>query len=143
MLLEARMSRTDKDRPYRVRAADPYEPGRYAWHMHTPRYRHRTVPNADGSCDLADFHDRAPTLGWRGRWNNGPNCTWELEHWVFSPWGGSAPHWYRRIRWHGPERARERADLREAAKLFNAGEDIDGFDFPSPQARHCATWEWQ
>ena len=54
--------------------------------------------------------------------------------------GGGVPSEYVRSVWHGPERRREREDLRDAACLYNAGEDLEDFDFPCPQARSQARW---
>jgi hypothetical protein len=56
--------------------------------------------------------------------------------------GGGVPREYVRAVWHGPERRREREDLRAAARFYNAGgEDaLEDFDFPCPQARNQARW---
>lgn len=139
------MSRTDKDRSYRVRAADPFEHGRYASHYHARRawQQHLWAESfaEDGvlrECDLPDFHDRQP-VGHR----SGTFCGWELEHWVFSPFGGSASQDFRRSFWHGPERRRERDGLGEIRKVANAGADLEDVDFNNRQARHSATWAWQ
>lgn len=133
------MSRTDKDRPYRVRAADPHEQGRYPRHNcgGIRRRWQRTVEELE--CDLPDFHDRTP----RGPryWLHTVNvCTWDLDHWVFSPYGDGPPSWYRNHVWHAPERVRERDHLREAAKAYNAGDDLEDYDFPNFQARSCAKY---
>ena len=50
--------------------------------------------------------------------------------------GGGVPGWFVNAVWHAPERRRERDDLRDAARAFNAGEDLEDFDFPNPQARN-------
>lgn len=70
-----------------------------------------------------------------------PTCTAER---VYRTYGGrqTAPRDYRRDLWFGPERARERDDLRGAAREYNAYGEVDDFDFPNPQARHQASWWW-
>jgi len=138
------MSRTDKDRPYRVRAADPHQPGRYARHA-SYRYYWQGSSCMGADCDLPDFHDRRPTATWHQR-NTGvpsPDCTWELEHWVTSPYGGSSPKWFTDHVWHNPERRRERDELRAARREYNAHGDLEGFDFANFQGRHSATWNWE
>ena len=135
------MSRTDKDRPYRVRAADPYQPGRYARHSSYRYFWQGSTCGADDGCDLPDYHDRTPEPGYRDS-RSGHDCTWELEHWVFSPYGEGPPRWYRNHVWHAPERVRERDDLAVARDLYNAGgpEALENFDFPNFQARNCAKY---
>ena len=65
----------------------------------------------------------------------------EPSSWRYSCFGGGGvPHDYVRARWHGPERRREREDLRDAARLYNAGEDLEDFDFVNRQARSSARW---
>lgn len=54
-----------------------------------------------------------------------------------------APKWYTDHRWNNPERVRERDQLNSARHLYNTDpEFIDDFDFPNPQHRHGATWDW-
>jgi hypothetical protein len=140
------MSNTDKDRPYRVQAADPYQPGRYPRHTSYRYYWKGSTCSAGDGCDLPDFHDRTPEPTWHqakdGRVTH--DCTWELEHWVFSPYGSTAaPRWYTNHVWHAPERVRERDQLRAAAQLYNAGDDLEDFDFANVHHKHCARgWYW-
>jgi hypothetical protein len=54
--------------------------------------------------------------------------------------GGGVPREYVRAVWHGPERQRERVGLREAAARWNAGDDLEDFDFVNRQARSSARW---
>jgi hypothetical protein len=125
------MSRTDKDRPYRVRAMDPLEPGRYErhWHDFTRRWFIGQRPDID-HCDLGTN----PYADWRNRdW-----CTFELESWAYSPWRNSHKD-ERRVIGHKPHRARARRDLEQIRQEFNAGirEEWDVF---SPQHRHSVDW---
>jgi hypothetical protein len=124
------MSRTDRDRPYRVRAADPHEP-RVAVHSHVPRWSRRPkAGDADYDCDLPDYHDRTPEDATTRRYTwNSPNCYWQMPYWVFSPYGGGPPKWYRDHVWTNPERLRERLELGEARKRWNAGDLLEDFDF--------------
>jgi hypothetical protein len=144
-VLEARMSRTDKDRPYNVRAADSHERGRYVHHGISRYWWRLDACTSGDGCDLPDYHDRTPEPTWHRRNSGQPthNCTWELEHWVFSPYGGSSPKWFTDSIWHNPERVRERDTLRGAAREWNAHGEIDDFDFANYQGRHCATWAWE
>lgn len=135
------MSRTDKDRPYRVRAADPHQRGRYA--RHGGFYYWQRSEGGHPVCDLPDFHDRTPEASYfSGR--DGHTCTWELEHYVFSPYGsGGVPKWYVRAFWHSPERTREREDLGAARRLYNAGDDLEDFDFANYRSgRSSARWNF-
>lgn len=143
------MSRTDKDRPWRVRASDPHQPGRRASHYHTRRLNqkgafaeHFAEDGLLAECDLPDFHDRRPSPpGWRAAVSEGTWCTWQLEHYVFSPYGvGGVPKWYVDYTWNNPERVRERSELGAARQRYNAGDDLEDFDFPNYQHHHRAAW---
>jgi hypothetical protein len=53
--------------------------------------------------------------------------------------GGGVPRDFVNATWHGPERRRERDDLRAAAHLYNADPSdpaLEDLDFPCPQARN-------
>lgn len=54
---------------------------------------------------------------------------------------GGVPSWFVREVYHRPERARERK-LRDVMREFNAGEDIEDYDFENRQARNEARWIW-
>jgi hypothetical protein len=54
----------------------------------------------------------------------------------------NAPDWFIRHVWSGPERVRERDDLGEMVKEYNATGELDDGDFPNWQARFCAQWLW-
>jgi hypothetical protein len=130
------MSRTDRDRPYRVRSADPHEP-REAVHSHVcRRWRHEPDCPHDLGCDLPDYHDRTPDSPTdKPRWTR-PNCYWRLTYWVFSPYGGGPPKWYRDARWHNPERGRVRAHNVEWRKVANAGGDLEDWDLACWATHH-------
>ena len=116
------MSRTDKDRPYRVLLRDET--------LH-PRVRH---DHRFGECNVGVFDYRGQ-YGAR-EW---PMCDLYLpnERVYDSP-----PKWFTDHLWNGPERVRVRDKLGEARKLANAGEMDDDFDFPNYQARNGAWWSW-
>lgn len=113
------MSRTDHHRPYWVRCNDPSEPMRYVNHHHE-----------NGVCDLA------PMLPWRFRRHE--RCYWAVDVRPYS----HAPSWFVNHRWSGPERVRERDELRGLAQTYNAGYDLDDADFANHQHRHGANWDW-
>lgn len=73
-----------------------------------------------------------------------PTCTPERVYgsrWAY--WSNDTPpREFRRDTWFGPERARERDQLRGAAREYNAHGEVDDFDFDNPQARHRASWWW-
>lgn len=108
------MSRTDNTRPWKIRAEDP-------------------IVQATGVAYY--FH------GWYSHMRGegcGELCGWNMRHWAL----GGAPPEYVHLVWWGPERSRERNDLRAMAKEWNANHDLDEEDFPNYQHRHCATWWW-
>ncbi len=107
------MSRTDKDRPWQIIAND--HAGKYtgAYWFHDDWHHQRR-----GGCSEA--------------------CGWTLPHCRFR----TPPADYRRAVWHGPERARERRQLRAVAREFNAGTGDPYEDFPNWQARSSAHWTW-
>ena len=107
------MSRTDKDRPWQIRAEDrsgAYN-GAYFYHCDWTHYR-------EGGC--------------------GDRCGWTLPHHHFC----HPPHLFRRFVWFGPERRREREGLRAMAKEWNANYYLEDEDFYSPHHRHGAVWDW-
>lgn len=114
------MSRTDKDRPWLLRANDGH-PLAYFRHLCGPR-----------ACDA----EQDPLAQYKAtqRW---PRCGWTLPYIVFV----TPPRDYINEVWRGPERRRERDDLRMIAREYNAHGDVDG-DFPNNQHRHGATWTW-
>lgn len=71
-----------------------------------------------------------------------PTCTLA---WSLLAYGrGAPPKWYRRYSFYGPERQRERAELGEYRKRFNAvgWEAEDEWDFANRQARSGAKYCW-
>lgn len=73
-----------------------------------------------------------------------PTCYWvEADSERFSCFGGGGvPGWFIRVTWHGPERGRERTRLGAAARAYNAGDDLEDFDFENPQARNRGRYYW-
>lgn len=117
------MSKTDKDLPTWVKRR------REGWIEHDHR---------DGVCIMQTDGEARPTCGFVADRRYDPRYSRVPRGWV-------------RQVWHGPERARERDDLRDAVRRSNAdlcgGADLenvlDDFDFPCPQARHSATYLWE
>jgi hypothetical protein len=110
------VSRTDKDRPRQLRAEDLTGTYNAAYHHHDIRHHHR-----DGGC--------------------GEHCGWTLPQHVLC----SAPRWFRHAVWAGPQRRRERDQLRGYAREYNAGhrpDDEHDFDVTNHHHRHLAAWLW-
>jgi hypothetical protein len=53
---------------------------------------------------------------------------------------GGVPSEFVRSVYHRPERRRERDNLNDARRLYNSGDDLDGYDFVNRQARNSARW---
>lgn len=107
------MSRTDKDRPWQIRAADMTDRNNRAYFWHDERHHIRV-----GGC--------------------GEGCEWTLPHIVLC----QAPRDYVHEVWYGPERQRERTGLRQIALEYNAFGDVADGDFANWHHRHCAQWLW-
>jgi hypothetical protein len=110
------MSRTDKDRPRQIRAEDLTGSYSGAYYDHDSPHHYR-----DGGC--------------------GEHCGWTLPYSKLC----SAPRWFRHDVWVGPERGRERDELRGFAREYNAGhrpDDEHDYDFANYQHRHLAEWLW-
>jgi hypothetical protein len=158
------MSRTDKDRPYRIKVQDStyfrdedhdHRPSRrfcitgtveqsrtyYNWKTKEPITRTWTERLGyyhyyPPACDLGDF----PGEGKYYRWHN-THCGYSLPSYV-ARYHSTVPKWYVDHVWNNAERVRERSRLREAAKEWNANGDLDDYDFPNLQHRHRAKWLW-
>ncbi len=110
------MSRTDKDRPWQIIAQD--HTGKYtgAYFWHND-WHHRRY----GHCT--------------------DSCGWTLPHCRFR----TPPHEYCVEVWFGPDRSRERSQLRGYAREYNAGhrpDDEHDYDFANYQHRHMGHWLW-
>ena len=142
------MSRTDKDRPYRVRVADTtlraYEDhthhSHYAW-----RRSHLDMPRWGGmvehACDLPERSAAAEhpsSAGWTC-------CDYDLAWWADGRYRSNAhpPRWFINHIWHAPERTRARDTLREVVKEYNGEGEIDFYDYPNFQHRNRAAWYWE
>ncbi len=131
------MSRTDKDRPWLIRAEDPNDRPGPAYFRHSCGYNwHGQYIDCDAHVPAAQRYTESignQSAAYR-------HCGWVLPYWMFT----SSPADYRRAVWHGPERRRERDQLGAMVKEWNANYylDDDG-DFTNRQARHCAdAWWW-
>lgn len=117
------MSKTDKDKPYDVRAR---EGG-------IERHRHRDWDGRPQECDL-----HSPDRNQR-TWAN--NCQYVLgnEH----PWwtGEGPPKWFVDETWNGPSRRRSREECRDALREYNSYGETDGY-INTDQHRHRAAWHW-
>jgi hypothetical protein len=129
------MSRTDKDKPWQLRAADGQD-GSYIRHVCGGR-----VP-----CDI----DVDPYDFWKNAYNRTSPDARHYRVWKAPSCGPTVPyayfvhppHWYVRHVWTGPERVRERAQLGEMVKEYNAGGDLADGDFANYQHHHGAHWSW-
>jgi hypothetical protein len=97
-------------------------------------HEHRVrIVHEDWPCDCDDFPET-------------PTCDLHFDmrysHYASTYYGDSIPAWYLNATWHGPERRRERDDLRMLAREYNAHGDLEDGDFDCPQARHRAGWSW-
>lgn len=149
------MSRTDKDRPYRVKVMDPTL-SRNEEHDHLPETRFcvtgfKTVVTSYPGWDAS----REVRVGYRHAYDavcdiddfNGERRDWRSHHCGYSlPWHearyrSSPPAWYRRAVYHAPERTNARDVLRAATKDWNANGDTD-IEPVSRQTRNSAAWLW-
>lgn len=67
------------------------------------------------------------------------NCGWVIRYNYYT---SSVPRWFRISTWYSPERRRERDVLHDAVREYNAGCDLEDFDFPNYQHRHRSQWYW-
>jgi hypothetical protein len=127
------MSRTDKDKPWPLRAAE-HQSGSYIRHL-----------CGNGvACDI----DRDPYEAFKNAYNRQsarhhrvwklPNCGPVMSHHALS----GVPAWYIGHVWNNVERVRERDDLRALAREYNSNNDIQDGDFPCWQHRHMASWRY-
>jgi hypothetical protein len=107
------VSRTDKDRPWQIRANDMSDLNNGAYWFHN-NWAHARL----GGCT--------------------ESCGWTLPHMVLS----QPPHDYVHVVWYGPERARERTELGRLAREWNAHGELSDGDFANWQHRHSAAWTW-
>lgn len=136
------MSRTDKHAPYWT-WAQWYEP---VHHLYCPNYPRRRWQQFSKRlpCDLPE----RPVRHGGGRTRvYVPHCTWEpiwpiwrQVRWL--TWKRHTPKWFVDHVWNEVERRRERDDLLQLRKEYNATGDLDDGDFPNWQARHMARWLW-
>ena len=133
------MSRTDKDKPWWVRAT---------WMVpshsnYCPHYEHGNRFHPKIACNLPAVPVLKPPAGYIRRWPPVPQCTWEPEY----------PHRdrYRYTRlptkrdkhfdWWGPARARDRDAAVKARKQYLGSGDVDEPKV-MPQHRHCSIKGW-
>lgn len=129
------MSRTDKDRPWQLRICDT-SGSLPVW------FEHDSSRHARGECD-AGSDERGGAVEHFRTHRSRPwyrqDCSWQASFWAFQP---GPPHQYCVETWHGPERIRERVDLRNLAREYNAHGDLHDGDFPNWQHRQGASWHW-
>ena len=124
------MSKTDKDRPWLIRAADRLDAGSAAY------FRHSDYAHARGECD-ADV-DPIERYKAGNNFSNYSSCGWTLPYSYFV----SPPKDFIDEVWNGPERRRERDGLRNMAREYNTYGDLENDDFGNYQHRHNAEWLW-
>lgn len=122
------MSRTDKDRPRRVRAADHRTLTERHHGLCECCAPHRAARGARLPCDIdsAGIHTRCYRVG------RDDDPWWWLRH---------CPGWYRQLFWVRPDRRRARAACAAAVRDWNGNGDTD-IDPPAEQYRHRATWDY-
>lgn len=113
------MGKTDKDRPYYIRARDIGE----------EFHRHADWRGNPLECDLYDDHRN-------DRWQRRNNCGWTLPYCF-----GGVPSAYVSLVYHWPQRRQERDACRDAMRDWNANGDTDIEPEPR-QARNSARWMW-
>lgn len=135
------MSRTRKDRPYWVTVRDPAYPT-VTYHRHYGSYWQKLRGTVVPGCDLAEFDAARGRAAGRQFFNCGRRPVARPRRHRTT----SAPAWYIRHVWYGPERVRTRDVLGEAAKEYRAAglhaHWAEDYDFPHYQHRHCAEWLW-
>ncbi len=129
------MSRTDKDKPWQIRAAE---------HQAPAYVDHRCGGYSWSPCEI----DLDPYEAWKNAYNRtsarhyrvwkAPNCGWTLSHHHLA----SPPAWYIEHVWINVERVRERDGLRAMAREYNATGELEDGDFPCWQHRHMASWRY-
>ncbi len=125
------MSRTDQDKPWPLRAAE-HQSGSYLRHL-CGGYR---LTACDVDADPYEVWKNAYNTTGRRRAVKAPECGWTFEYGALM----HPPSWYVRHVWNGPERVRERAQLGEMVKEYNAAGEIEDDDFGCWQHRHMAHW---
>ena len=118
------MSRTDKDRPLRVKVRD------------TTLRRYEDHDHRNGECDLsewlADYSD--------GPWNRFGGCDMNL---VSTKWFDEPTRQDRRDGWYGPIRRRDREDANRMRKEYNSSGTVDDEVWLPRHHRHnCFNGGW-
>lgn len=127
------MSRTDVHAPYWT-WAEYYRP------MHNHYERSCDLPPEPVRCNTKLRPDY-PNDGWQScYWRPALPDSWREYRWLHL--GKAVPKWYVDHVWHNAERVRERDELRNLAREYNAYGQVEDGDFGNWQARHCATWYW-
>lgn len=138
------MSRTDGSGPY-WSWATWYEPDHETI---CPLYAARAWQRwaRTHTCNLPEHPVRQRPIPWKIR-RLTPMCQWAptypscRENRKLTI-GRHVPRWYVNHVWTEPERVRERDQLRNLAREYNAHGDLEDGDFPNWQHRRGATWYW-
>lgn len=125
------MSRTDKDRPYWVRAQDPLEYGRVPYHYCGGRVYWWTKEPLPTDCSLV-YSSALSEEEW-----NRANCQYGLPFDY-----ASSPSWWTHQTAIEPQRRRERDTLVKAAQWYRADPEgfMEEFDFGVPEYRVPYFW---
>lgn len=164
------VSRTDKDRPYRIKCLDETL-DREEQHDHRPTYmtcithtepseRYARVESDDGSYrgfqlvpydkpvgfkvavhHPCDIEQNSPSNHWRWRQAwQTPRCEYSLPFHE-ARWHKAVPGWYRAHRYHNPMRRETRDVLRNAARDYNTYGETDIIT-DDRQGRHSCHYDW-
>lgn len=150
------MSRTDKDRPYRVREVDETAGVVYPDHWHTPRYWDRF-----GDEHVCDLPERPETQCEHPSSLGRLSCSFTTDADGGSKYfRGVPPRWFRQARFYRPDRTRVRTQTQTALKAWNGAgdriiwnparlvdedmwDDLDAVSIiDTPQHRHGSRRDW-
>lgn len=150
------MSKTDKDRPYRIKVMDETL-DREVHHNHIPRYvmcvtgervvesRYRLwgadvvrISHHTVKTGFKRAYPRECVIDQNKSWHDA-DCGYSLPFHE-ARWHESPPREFIHHVWTGRERVRERDGLNNLRREYNAHGELEDGDFENRQARHSAHW---
>lgn len=95
----------------------------------------RWIYDADTYCAYCDNEPKRPTCtpSWYG-------SAVGYRYWTAYGTRNKPTTEWCKLEFHGPERRRKRDTLREDLKAYNAGEELDDWDFENRQGRRSVQW---